>query len=83
MSTGLVLAVLGLAVAVFLFLRSDDERVVMPGSAPSVSDGASIEAHLLAGQKIQAIKLYREEHGVGLAEAKDAVEAIARKLPTE
>ena len=27
-----------------------------------------------AGQKIQAVKLYRERHGVGLKEAKDAVE---------
>ncbi len=31
-----------------------------------------------SGKKIAAIKLYREATGVGLAEAKDAVEAIAR-----
>jgi ribosomal protein L7/L12 len=30
------------------------------------------------GQKIEAIKLYRERTGVGLKEAKDAVEAIQR-----
>lgn len=30
-----------------------------------------------AGNKIQAIKRYREETGVGLAEAKEAVEALA------
>jgi ribosomal protein L7/L12 len=29
------------------------------------------------GRKIQAIKIYREETGAGLAEAKAAVEAIA------
>ncbi len=31
---------------------------------------------LASGNKIQAIKLYREETGCGLAEAKDAVEAL-------
>ncbi|MEV6925277.1 ribosomal protein L7/L12 [Dactylosporangium sp. NPDC051485] len=33
---------------------------------------------LVAGRKLQAIKAYREATGVGLKEAKDAVEAIAR-----
>jgi len=32
---------------------------------------------LTSGNKIEAIKLYREETGCGLAEAKDAVEALA------
>jgi ribosomal protein L7/L12 len=31
------------------------------------------------GQKIQAIKLYRERTGAGLKESKDAVEAIAAR----
>ena len=31
------------------------------------------------GQKIQAVKWYRALHGVGLKEAKDAVEAMARR----
>jgi ribosomal protein L7/L12 len=30
-----------------------------------------------SGNKIQAIKLYREQTGIGLTEAKDAVEALA------
>jgi len=34
---------------------------------------------LRRGEKIQAIKLYREATGVGLKEAKDAVEEIQRK----
>ena len=38
----------------------------------------SIEAALAAGRKIDAIKLYREQHGVGLKEAKEAVEALQR-----
>lgn len=32
------------------------------------------------GNKIEAIKLYRELHKVGLKEAKDAIDAIAREL---
>jgi ribosomal protein L7/L12 len=38
-----------------------------------------IRLALAAGDKIAAIKLYRERTGLGLAEAKDAVEAIARQ----
>ncbi|GIF41621.1 ribosomal protein L7/L12 [Actinoplanes xinjiangensis] len=34
---------------------------------------------LLAGRKIQAIKEYRDATGVGLKEAKDAVEFLARQ----
>ena len=34
-----------------------------------------------AGRKIEAIKVYREETGAGLKEAKDAVEAIERGQP--
>jgi ribosomal protein L7/L12 len=34
---------------------------------------------LVAGRKIQAIKAYREATGVGLKEAKDAVELLARQ----
>jgi ribosomal protein L7/L12 len=33
------------------------------------------------GRKIEAIKVYREETGAGLAEAKAAVEAIAQPAP--
>lgn len=44
---------------------------------------AGFEKELVAlleqGKKIQAIKLYREQTGTGLKEAKDAVEAIAVK----
>jgi ribosomal protein L7/L12 len=37
---------------------------------------AEIRRHLVAGNKIEAIKHYREATGVGLAEAKGAVERI-------
>jgi ribosomal protein L7/L12 len=40
------------------------------------SERDEIARFLAAGQKIQAIKVYREATGVGLKEAKDAVEAM-------
>jgi ribosomal protein L7/L12 len=39
-----------------------------------------IDGLLQAGQKIAAIKAYRQLHGVGLKTAKDAVDARAREL---
>jgi hypothetical protein len=40
----------------------------------------AIEAAIFAGKKIEAIKLYREASGAGLAEAKQAVEAMEASL---
>lgn len=37
---------------------------------------AEVQALVRDGKKIQAIKVYRERTGVGLKEAKDAVEAL-------
>ena len=58
--------------------------VYPPAPAPeeggdAESDG-SVEAALRAGRKIDAIRLYRERHGVGLVQAKQAVEAIQGRL---
>jgi hypothetical protein len=41
-----------------------------------------VEALLASGQKIEAIKLYRQLHGTDLKDSKDAVEALARELPS-
>ena len=41
---------------------------------------AEIEAILRAGNKIEAIKRYREAYGTGLKDAKDAVDALDRRL---
>jgi ribosomal protein L7/L12 len=45
--------------------------------------GGGIDADVVqlinSGNKIQAIKLYRERTGLGLAEAKDAIEAFERR----
>jgi ribosomal protein L7/L12 len=52
------------------------------GSAQALEEWKQeIRALLGEGQKIQAIKLYREHTGVGLKEAKEAVEAIERAEP--
>jgi ribosomal protein L7/L12 len=48
------------------------------GAAPPTSAG--IDGLLQAGQKIAAIKAYRQLHGVDLKTAKDAVDARDREL---
>jgi len=60
------------------------EALEQGGSQPVPTDvSGGIEHDVLvllrAGQKIAAIKLYRDKTGVGLAEAKNAVEAVARE----
>ncbi|MEV4825676.1 ribosomal protein L7/L12 [Micromonospora sp. NPDC049274] len=46
---------------------------------PEPEAPAEVLQELLAGRKIQAIKVYREVTGAGLREAKDAVELLARQ----
>lgn len=50
--------------------------------AAPLPEGAlpEIQAAVFAGRKIDAIKLYREATGIGLAEAKEAVEAMEAEL---
>jgi hypothetical protein len=48
---------------------------------PNPEEQASqVKAALFAGNKIQAIKLYREQTGLGLAESKNAVEKLEAEL---
>lgn len=64
------------------------ERGSPTGAAPrrrgSMAPGAAfppaVDDALRAGQKIEAVKLYRQEYGVGLKEAKDAVDARQAEL---
>jgi hypothetical protein len=42
---------------------------------------APVVSALTQGRKIEAIKLLREAHGIGLKEAKDTVEAYAQSRP--
>ena len=47
------------------------------GQPASTADWMSeVQALVASGNKIQAIKVYRERTGLGLKEAKDAVEAL-------
>jgi ribosomal protein L7/L12 len=52
------------------------------GAAPSLSAHAmqEVSALLMAGKKIEAIKLYRTAVGVDLKDAKDAVDALEVRL---
>ncbi len=42
---------------------------------------AAVISAIQSGRKIEAIKILREESGMGLKEAKDAVEAYQRRHP--
>jgi ribosomal protein L7/L12 len=69
-----------------LMREADAERGAAdpnPGwsDAPSDAVTEAVLAHLHEGQKITAIKAYREATGVGLAEAKEAVEALEAGTP--
>jgi ribosomal protein L7/L12 len=59
-------------------LRSD-KLATMETPTPE-EHATKIQEALFSGQKILAIKLYREQTGLGLAEAKDAVEKLEADL---
>lgn len=42
---------------------------------------SKVRSMLARGKKIEAVKIYREEYGIGLKEAKDAVTRIAAAMP--
>ena len=84
------IGVIGIAVAVFLFgflvgrLTSPKEKTTtvyqpIAGREVTAAD-PEIEALLRAGKKIDAIKLYRQNYGVDLKDAKDAVDAVESRL---
>ena len=84
------IGVIGIAVAVFLFgflvgrLTSPKEKTTtvyqpIAGREITAAD-PQIEALLRAGKKIDAIKLYRQNYGVDLKDAKDAVDAVESRL---
>jgi tetratricopeptide (TPR) repeat protein len=56
--------------------RLEPSGMVPPGSTGTDDD---IERLVMQGRKIEAIKLYRKIRNVGLAEAKDAVDQIAKR----
>lgn len=58
-------------------LQAIMDHLGIPGPVPEL---AEVVSHLEQGNKIQAIKVYREKTGAGLAQAKSEVEALARQL---
>lgn len=68
---------LNAAVEVIDSLERDRQFTVTPGAADLEWE---IISHLERGEKIGAIKLYRDRTRAGLKEAKDAVEAIEARM---
>lgn len=66
-----VAAVVGALVAMLFVVWS---RSRVPGEVPPTM--AEVRRLHAAGRKIEAIKIYRNLHGVGLKEAKEAVERL-------
>ncbi|WP_038027823.1 hypothetical protein [Picosynechococcus sp. NKBG15041c] len=76
----IVYVVLGFFLVVMLVsILGDQGKRPGPLSGPKQpgSDGA-IQQAIASGRKIEAIKLYRQKYNVGLKEAKEAIEQMAR-----
>jgi ribosomal protein L7/L12 len=82
-----ILIVVGVVVAIVVLSRiasnlrgrQQDQMDNAQGFRPTPDPNSGtddIRRMALAGNKIEAIKRYREIHGVGLKEAKDAVEKL-------
>lgn len=84
MGWSLITAILaGLIIVPGLLLRLSDRNLRRARAsglypAPGTGSDAQVAALLARGEKILAIRLYRELHGGGLKEAKEAVEALGR-----
>ena len=81
MSTTTLIVIAVIAIVVILILRAKGEskpEIPLPDAGPSQSPAApdvrQIAQLVMEGKKIEAIKAYMELSGVGLEEAKNAVE---------
>ena len=78
-----VLGAIVMFVLMSLWRRREAPGPTPPGESPrfeEASMSSDIEALVRQGQKIQAIKAYRIQTGCGLKEAKEAVDALERRL---
>ncbi|AMV73292.1 hypothetical protein JCM30471_16940 [Desulfuromonas carbonis] len=78
---GLILAIPALVITVLLLRsRSGTAAARAKGLLPPAGEGsdADVAALMARGEKLLAIRLYRELHGSGLKEAKEAVETLDR-----
>ena len=86
--TTVVLVVLVVLVALVAFVvgyalgrrRSGGTRVVWQSAAPDLPADAELEELVRRGRKIDAIRRYRELHGGGLKDAKDAVDRLEARV---
>lgn len=80
-----VLAVLVLVVLALIIAQGTRTRDVIPPQPVGIDWGALQDVEFLAalerGKKIEAIKIYRERTGLGLKDAKDAVEYLQTPPP--
>lgn len=63
-----------------------DEAGKPPSGVRSYDDPvmeSKIKSLLAKGKKIDAVKIYREEYGIGLKQAKDAVDRIEASMPRD
>jgi ribosomal protein L7/L12 len=60
-------------------VASIEQEIKQGTNKQNPTQNGRIQALLAAGNKIEAIKVYREMTGLGLKEAKDAVEAMQRQ----
>ena len=82
------LSLLGIIFGFFVWVRGRTVETLKP---PGLSEGQQSPPHAASdnpvldlmrqGRKIEAVKLYRELHHVGLKEAVDAVEELAKNNP--
>ena len=77
-----LLLLLAFAIGYAVGRRRPDRTVVWSAATPPIAS-PDVEALIRQGRTIDAIRRYRELHGTGLKEAKDAVEALARALPRQ
>ena len=82
LAMGAALLLVGFALGRLTASRKGSTTVYVPraGEGRGAAGDVEVEALLRGGQKIEAIRRYREMHGVGLKEAKDAVDAIQERL---
>lgn len=60
-------------------IRRRHKKALFDVGTVTLGQDASPEQLLRSGRKIEAIKRYREQRGVGLREAKDAVDAMEQR----
>ena len=70
----IIIGIVVVGVAVLLMFKGGSSST--PDNPPEGTTDDDIRNLALQGQKIKAIKWYRTIHGVGLKEAKDAVEKM-------